>query len=138
MFVLSFIIFYINKNMSKYIDGFVLSVPSAKLQTYKKMAQEGGKVWIRHGALEYKECVGEDLDPKMDGMKFIKFPQLAKTKPDEVVIFSFIVYKSRAHRDKVNKLVMEEFMQDPKMEDKEMPFDTKRMAYGGFETLVDL
>jgi uncharacterized protein YbaA (DUF1428 family) len=125
--------------MAKYVDGFVLPVPKSKLPEYKKMAQMGGKVWKKYGALEYFECVGEDLDPKMGGMKFVKFPQLAKVKPGETVVFSFIVYKSRAHRDKVNALVMKDaMMNDPKYKDKPMPFDVKRMSYGGFKTLVDL
>lgn len=125
--------------MSKYVDGFVLPVPKKNLAAYKKMAQAGGKIWKKYGALEYFECVGEDLDPNMEGAKFVKFPQLAKVKPGEAVMFSFIVYKSRAHRDKVNALVMKDAaMNDPKYKDKQMPFDVKRMAYGGFETLVNL
>lgn len=124
--------------MGKYVDGFVIPVPKEKLGVYKKMAQMAGKVWKRHGALEYYECVGDDLAPKMMGMKFIKFPQTVKAKPGEVIIFSFIVFKSKAHRDSVNAKVMKEFMQDPKARDKEMPFDVKRMAYGGFKALVAL
>jgi uncharacterized protein YbaA (DUF1428 family) len=124
--------------MTKYVDGFVLPVPKGKLQAYKKMAQEAGRVWKKHGALEYLECVGDDLNPQMKGMKFQKFPQIAKAKPNEDVIFSFITYKSRAHRDKVNATVMEEFMTNKKYSDKTMPFDVKRMAYGGFKSLVDL
>lgn len=124
--------------MSKYVDGFVLPVPEEKLGVYKKMAMEGGKVWKKHGALEYYECVGDDLAPEMMGMKFLKFPHTVKAKPGEVIVFSFIVYKSKAHRDSVNAKVMKEFMQDPKNKDREMPFDMKRMAYGGFKTLVAL
>lgn len=125
--------------MARYVDGFVLPVPKDKLPEYEKMAQEGGKVWKKYGALEYFECVGEDLDPKMEGMEFVRFPQLANVKPDETVVFSFIVYKSREHRDEVNALVMKDpSMNDPKYKDKPMPFDVKRMAYGGFKTLVDL
>lgn len=124
--------------MSKYVDGFVLPVPEEKLGEYKKMAMEGGKIWKKHGALEYYECVGDDLASEMMGMKYTKFPKMAKAKPGELIIFSFIVYKSKAHRDSVNAKVMKEFMQDPKNKDREMPFDMKRMAYGGFETLVAL
>lgn len=126
--------------MAKYVDGFVLSVPKTKLGEYRRMAQRGGKVWKKHGALQYFECVGEDLSPKMmGGMKFFKFPTMAKTKPSEIVVFSFIVFKSRAHRDKVNAKVMKDpFMNDPKMKDRPMPFDMKRMAYGGFATIVQV
>lgn len=126
--------------MPKYVDGFVLPVPKKNLDAYRKMARDAGKVWKRHGALEYFECVGDDLDPKMEGMRFLRFPAMAKAKPDETVLFSFIVYKSRAHRDKVNAKVMKElkeFMDDPKNKDKPMPFDVKRMAYGGFTTIVE-
>lgn len=124
--------------MSKYVDGFVIAVPEKNLPAYKKMAQAGGKVWKKHGALEYFECVGDDLSPTMGGMKFAKFPKIINAKPGEVVVFSFIVFKSRAHRDSVNAKVMKELMQDPKNENMEMPFDIKRMAYGGFKTIVNL
>ena len=124
--------------MSKYVDGFVLAVPEKNLPAYKKMALMGGKVWKKHGALEYFECVGDDLSPEMNGMKFLKFPKTVNAKPGETVVFSFIVFKSRAHRDSVNAKVMKEFMQDPKNQDKDMPFDMKRMAYGGFKALVVL
>jgi uncharacterized protein YbaA (DUF1428 family) len=124
--------------MAKYVDGFVIPVPKKQLATYRKMAEMGGKMWKKYGALEYFECVGDDLNPKMDGMKFVKFPQMAKAKPGETVIFSFIVYKSRTHRDAVNAKVMKDpAMNDPQWKDKPMPFDPKRMAYGGFKTIVD-
>ncbi|EKE20436.1 MAG: protein of unknown function DUF1428 [uncultured bacterium] len=126
------------KNVNKYVDGFVLAVPEKNLPAYKKMALEGGKVWKKYGALEYFECAGDDLSPKMGGMKFLKFPKIVNAKPGEIAVFSFIVFKSRAHRDSVNAKVMKEFMQDPKNKNKEMPFDIKRMAYGGFKTLVSL
>jgi alkaline phosphatase len=125
------------KNTTKYVDGFVLAIPEKNLPEYKKMALMGGKVWKKHGALEYFECAGDDLSPTMGGMKFLKFSKLANAKPGETVVFSFIVFKSRAHRDSVNAKVMKEFMQDPKNKNKEMPFDMKRMAYGGFKTLVN-
>ena len=124
--------------MAKYVDGFVIPVPKKQLATYRKMAEMGGKMWKKYGALEYFECVGDDLNPKMGGMKFIKFPQLTKAKPGETVIFSFIVYKSRAHRDAVNAKVMKDpAMNDPQWMDKQMPFDPKRMAYGGFRAIVE-
>jgi uncharacterized protein YbaA (DUF1428 family) len=115
-----------------YVDGFVLVVPKKKLAIYKSMARKAGKIWREHGALDYRECVGDDLKVKF-GLPFTK---LAKTKPSETVVFSYIVYKSRAHRDKVNSKVMaDKRLQGPSMP-KEMPFDMKRMAYGGFKTLV--
>jgi len=125
--------------MAKYVDGFVLSVPKKKLGEYRKMAAMMAKVIKKYGALDYMEGVGDDLDPDMMGMKFTKFPQMAKTKPGETVVFSFVVYKSRAHRDAVNaKMMKDPMMNDPKMKDKPMPFDMKRMAYGGFKTIVEL
>jgi uncharacterized protein YbaA (DUF1428 family) len=118
----------------KYVDGFVLVVPKKNLKAYTKMGQMAGQVWKEHGALEYFECVGEDLKPPMG----VPFPKLAKTKAGETVVFSFIVYKSRAHRDKVNDKVMKDPRLSAMMEkDKKMPFDVKRMAYGGFEVLVE-
>ena len=115
-----------------YVDGFVLVVPKKKLAIYKSMARKAGKIWREHGALDYRECVGDDLKVKF-GLPFTK---LAKTKSSETVVFSYIVYKSRAHRDKVNAKVMaDKRLQGPGMP-KEMPFDMKRMAYGGFKTLV--
>lgn len=116
-----------------YVDGFVLVVPNKKLAVYKSMARKAGKIWREHGALDYRECVGDDLKVKF-GLPFTK---LAKTKPSETVVFSYILYKSRAHRDKVNAKVMaDKRLQGPGMP-KEMPFDMKRMAYGGFRTLVE-
>ena len=114
-----------------YVDGFVLVVPKKKLPAYVKLARKASKVWRDHGALDYRECAGDDLKVKMG----LPFPKLAKAKAGETVIFSWISYKSRAHRDKVNKKVMA----DKRLFDgmpKEMPFDIKRMAYGGFKTLV--
>ena len=124
--------------MAKYVDGFVLVVPKDKVDEYKKMAKMGAESWMKHGALEYMECIGEDLTPKeMGGMKPRSFLEMAKTKKGEEVWFSFIVYKSRLHRDMVNKKVMAYF--DKKYADKKdmkMPFDMRRMAYGGFKTVV--
>lgn len=117
--------------MSGYVDGFVIAVPKKKLAAYRKIAKLGAKVWKEHGALDYRECVGDDLAVKMG----VPFTRLARTKPGETVFFSFITYKSRAHRDRVNKKVMS----DPRMQKAPdpMPFDLKRMAYGGFKVVVD-
>lgn len=125
--------------MAKYIDGFVLVVPKDKIAEYKKMAEEGASIWMRYGALEYMECMGEDLVTKdMDGMKPLAFTEMAKAKPNETVWFSFIVYKSRKHRDEVNTKVMEEMnKQKEKYKDVSMPFDMERFAYGGFEVVVE-
>lgn len=119
----------------RYVDGFVIPVPKKNVHAYRRMAEMGKKMWMKHGALEYLECVGDDLHPKMEGMSFFTFPRLAKAKPGETVFFSFIIYKSRAHRDRVNAKVMK----DPRMAKmpKKMPFDVKRMAFGGFKALVD-
>ncbi|ABS62694.1 protein of unknown function DUF1428 [Parvibaculum lavamentivorans DS-1] len=115
-----------------YVDGFVLPVPKKNLDAYKRMARKAGKVWMEHGALDFKECAGDDLN--IPGM--LSFPKAMKLKPGETVLFSWITYKSRAHRDKVNKKVMA----DPRLSEgpNAMPFDPKRMMYGGFKTLVDL
>jgi uncharacterized protein YbaA (DUF1428 family) len=115
-----------------YVDGFVLVVPKKKIAAYKKMATRAAMVWRDHGALDYRECVGDDLKVKMG----LPFPKLAKTKPGETVVFYYIVYKSRAHRDRVNAKVMKDKRLFEGMP-KEMPFDMKRMAYGGFKTLVE-
>lgn len=123
--------------MPKYVDGFVLPVPKKNIASYRKMAALGAKVWKKYGALEYFECVGEDLNPKTMGTKFLTFPKMAKAKPGETVFFSFVVYKSRADRDRVNGKVMKEMMKDEKMKNMPMPFDIKRMAYGGFEAVVE-
>ena len=116
----------------KYVDGFVLPVPRKKLKAYRRIAQIAGKVWREHGALEYRECAGDDLATKLG----IPFPKIARAKPGETVVFAWIGFKSRAHRDQVNARVMK----DPrlaKMAPKSMPFDCKRMTYGGFKILVD-
>jgi len=114
----------------KYVDGFVLVVPRKSLNAYVRMARAAGKVWREQGAIEFKECAGDDLRPGMG----IPFPRLAKSRRGETVMFSFIVYTSRAHRDRVNAAVMK----DPRLANMtDMPFDVKRMAYGGFKVLVD-
>lgn len=127
------------KNQTKYVDGFVLVVPKKKEAEYRKMAELGKKIWMKHGALDYKECIGDDLRTKsMGGMKPVSFATLAKAKSGETVWFSFIVYKSKKHRDEVNARVMKDpLMNDPKWKDKPMPFDMKRFAYGGFRVMVD-
>lgn len=124
--------------MAKYIDGFVIVVPKKNIEAYRKMAKVGAKVWMKHGALEYFECIGEDLRPESMGMPMLTFPKMTGAKPSETVAFSFIVFKSRKDRDRVNAKVMKDpMMNDPKWEKMPMPFDMKRMAYGGFETIVE-
>jgi len=117
-----------------YVDGFVIPIPKKNLQAYRRMALKAGKLWREHGALEFRECVGDDMNIK--GTK--TFPAQIKPKPGETVLFSFIVYKSRAHRDRVNAKVMKDPRMTAAMEGTAMPFDVKRMVYGGFKTLVDL
>ncbi len=122
-------------NSKKYVDGFVIPIKKKDLPAYKKMAIEGAKMWKKYGALEYFECVGDDLNVKK-GMPQKGFIKLAGLKPDETVVFSWIVYKSRAHRDQVNK----KMMSDPSMNDFDvstMPFDMKRFATGGFKPIVE-
>jgi uncharacterized protein YbaA (DUF1428 family) len=116
-----------------YVDGFVLPVPKKNLQAYRRLAQKASGIWREHGALEYRECVGDDLDVKMG----VPFPRRIKLKPGETVVFSWIVYKSRAHRDRVNAKVMKDPRVTSMCDPKDMPFDVKRMVYGGFKVLVD-
>ena len=119
----------------KYVDGFVLVVPEKNLDDYRKMAEEGARIWKKYGALEYIESVGDDLNSPQAG---VRFPQMANARPGEAVIFSFIVFKSKEHRDEVNANVMKDpLMNDPAQKDKPMPFDMKRMAYGGFSVIVE-
>jgi uncharacterized protein YbaA (DUF1428 family) len=118
----------------KYVDGYVLPVPKKNLAAYRRMAQKAGKVWREHGALQFRECVGDDLKTK----KIKSFPSLVKPKPGETVVFSWIVFKSRTHRDAVNAKVMKDPRLAKMMDMKSMPFDSKRMAYGGFKVMVDL
>lgn len=117
---------------ARYVDGFVLAVSKRNIDAYRRMAKLGAKIWREHGALDFRECIGDDLAVKM-GMPF---PKMMKLKPKETVVFSWITFKSRAHRDSVNAKVMK----DPRLGDmdpKSMPFDMKRMAYGGFKIIVD-
>jgi uncharacterized protein YbaA (DUF1428 family) len=118
----------------KYVDGYVLPVPKKNLDAYRRMAQKAGKVWREHGALEFRECVGDDLKTK----KIKSFPSLVKPKPGETVMFSWIVFKSRAHRGAVNARVMKDPRLAKMMDMKAIPFDSKRMAYGGFKVMVDV
>ena len=119
--------------MAHYVDGFVLPVPKKNLNAYRRMAQKASKLWREHGALEYRECLGDDLNAEFA----MPFPRGIKTKPGETVVFAYIVYRSRAHRDRVNARVMK----DPRIigmcNPKKMPFDCKRMLYGGFKTIVE-
>ena len=117
-----------------YVDGFVVPVPKRKLQAYRRMAQKAGKVWREHGALEYRECVADDVK----WGKRTSFPRSVKRKPGETVMFSYVVYKSRADRDRVLAKVMKDKRLAAMMDPKSMPFDGKRMIYGGFKVLVDL
>ncbi len=122
------------KSKGNYVDGYVFIVPQKNVPAYRTMARKAGKIWRKYGALDYKECMGEDLSPK--GTKAL-FPKMTKQKPGETVWFSYIVYKSRKHRDQVNAKVMKDpFMNDPKFKDKPMPFDMNRMAYSGFKVVV--
>ena len=118
----------------KYVDGFVLAVPKKNLVAYQRMALAAGKIWKEHGALEFRECAGDDLNIK----QVVTFPQTLKLKAGETAVFSWIVFKSRAHRDRVNAKVMKDPRLAKMMEGKTSPFDVKRMIYGGFKTLVDL
>ena len=114
-----------------YVDGFLLPVPKKNLKSYRKMAAVGKKLWMKYGALAYMECVGDDLNPKWG----LPFPKVLKPKAGETVVFSYIVYKSKAHRNQVNAKVMK----DPSMNTmpKEMPCDMKRLCFGGFKAIVE-
>jgi uncharacterized protein YbaA (DUF1428 family) len=123
----------------KYVDGFVIVIAEKNLPAYRKMAEEAGKIWKKYGALEYIESVGEDLNPDVPAeMKGTTFPQIAGAKPGETVVFSYILFNSRQHRDEVNAKVMKDpFMNSEQQKSQEMPFDMKRTAYGGFEVIVE-
>lgn len=116
----------------KYVDGFVIPVPKKNLKAYFRMAQAGEKIWREYGALDYKECVGDDLNVKFG----VSFSKQVKVKPSETVVFSYIVFKSRAHRDAVNAKVMKDPRISEMCDEKNMPFDVKRMVYGGFKVVV--
>ena len=117
----------------RYVDGYVLPVAKKNLQTYRRIAQKAAKIWREHGALEYRECAGEDLKVKWG----VPFPRQMKARPGETVVFAWIVFKSRAHRDSVNAKVMKDPRLAKMMEAAAIPFDTKRMVYGGFKTIVE-
>lgn len=119
--------------MAVYVDGFVIPIPKKNIAAYRRMAKAASKVWLDHGALEFRECVGDDLNIQ----QVVSFLKLAKAKKSETVLFSWIVYKSRKDRDRVNAKVMKDKRMDAMMKNKKMPFDVKRMAYGGFKAIVD-
>ena len=119
--------------MAKYVDGFVIPVPKKNIAAYHKMAAAAAKIWMEYGALQYFETVGDDINANF-GMPFTK---LAKTAKNETVVFSWIIYKNKAHRDKVNKLIMKDPRIENMMKNKKMPFDGNKMSYGGFKVLVE-
>jgi uncharacterized protein YbaA (DUF1428 family) len=119
--------------MSRYVDGYVLPVPKRKVEAYRRIATKACKVWLDHGALDYVETVADDVKPG----KWTSFPQSVKLKKGETVVFAYIVYKSRKHRDRVNAKVMKDKRLNNMMDPKKMPFDAKRMFWGGFKTIVE-
>ncbi len=120
--------------MPNYVDGFLLAVPKKNIDAYRRIARKAGKVWREHGALHYVECVADDVKPG----KLTSFPQAVKLKPNEVVWFSWIVYKSRRDRDRIMKKVMSDPRLQSMMDPKQMPFDGKRMIWGGFKVAVEM
>ena len=120
--------------MPRYVDGFVVPVPLDQLNAYRRMARMAGRIWMEHGALEYRECVADDVKPG----KFTSFPQSVKLKAGETVVFAWIVFRSRRDRDRINDRVMKDPRLAPMMDPKAMPFDAKRMFWGGFKGLVEL
>ncbi|MBE0535253.1 MAG: DUF1428 domain-containing protein [Phycisphaerae bacterium] len=120
--------------MDTYVDGFVIPVPKDRMHEYRRMAERAGEIWMEHGALEYRECVGDDLEPK----DFRGFREAAGAREDETVVFSWIMYESREHRDKVNAEVMADPRMTEMMKETSEPFECGRMAYGGFRTIVQL
>lgn len=124
--------------MGRYVDGYVLPVPTDAVDEYREIASEAGERWMEHGALEYYEGAGDDLDPDVGDVEMATFPEMVEITSEETVVFAFIVFESREHRDEVNAAVMEEHEgNDPDRGDEAMPFDVERMVYGGFESLVD-
>lgn len=117
-----------------YVDGFIVPLPKDKIDAYREIATKSGHIWLEHGALSYRECIADDVKPG----KLTSFPQSVMLKEDEIVIFSWITYESRAHRDQVNEKVMADPRLKEMMNPGSMPFDGKRMIYGGFEDLVVL
>ena len=119
--------------MAHYVDGYVVAVPKKNKAAYVRMARKCARVWREHGALELRECWGDDVKPG----KLTSFPQAVKLKPGEVVVFSWVVYKSKAARDRINKKVMNDPRLAKLMDPKSLPFDGKRMFWGGFKTIVE-
>jgi uncharacterized protein YbaA (DUF1428 family) len=119
--------------MPHYVDGFVIPLHKDKIETYRKIAEEAGRIWKEHGALEYYECIGDDLEVKDQ----VPFPKIIGAKSDETVVFSWIVFESREHRDAVNQKVISDPRLRDMMNDGAMPFDLERMAYGGFKSIVE-
>jgi len=117
-----------------YVDGFIVPVPTKNLEDYRRMAQKAGRLWREHGALEYRECVADDVKPG----KWTSFPRSVKLKQGETVVLSWITYKSRAHRDRVNAKVMKDARLAQMMNPKAMPFDGKRMIFGGFKVFLEI
>jgi uncharacterized protein YbaA (DUF1428 family) len=120
--------------MANYVDGFVVPVPKRRLDAYRRLSRKSGKVWREHGALEFRECVGDDVPVG----KLTSFPRSVKVKRGETVVFSWIVFKSRAHRDRVNAKAMKDPRLSDMMDPNDVPFDPKRMIYGGFKVIVDV
>ncbi len=119
--------------MARYVDGFVLPMPEKNLDAYRQMAKKASKIWMEHGALEYRECVAEDTNAAFG----LSFANGIKAKPGETIVFAWIVFKSRTHRERVNAKVMKDPRISEDMLNKEMPFDVKRMLYGGFDVIVE-
>src|SRR5918996_3579654 len=117
-----------------YVDGFIVAVPKKNLEAYSRLSKKAGKIWREYGALDYREWVADDVKVG----KFTSFPRAVKLKPGETVVFSYITYKSRAHRDRVNAKVMKDPRLADMMDPQAMPFDAKRMIYGGFSVLVEI
>ena len=117
----------------KYVDGFMMAVPKKNLPAYARLARAAGRIWREHGALDYKECAGDDLAVK----RGVPFPRQMQIRPDETVVFSYIVFKSRAHRDRVNARVVKDPRVATRCSTAEIPFDAKRMVYGGFTVLAE-
>ena len=120
--------------MTHYVDGFVVPVPAQKLDAYRQMAEKAGRIWLEHGALQFCECAGDDVKPG----KVTSFPQSVKLEDGEIVVFSWIVYESREARDRINAKVMADPRLEEMMNPKDLPFDSKRMFFGGFKTIVEL
>jgi uncharacterized protein YbaA (DUF1428 family) len=119
--------------MARYVDGFVIPIPKKKITAYKRLASLSAKIWKEYGAVEYLECVGDDMKTDMG----VSFPRLSKAKKGETVIFSWVIYKSKKDRDRANKKIMKDPRIEKMMKEQPMPFDMKRMTYGGFQVLVD-